>query len=150
MTTDYDALKEGLQAAIPFNNHLGIEYMELGPDSGVARLPSEPNLLNHVGSQHAAGMFAAGEAASGGAFLAAFADQMGSIMPLAEGAEIRYTKLAQGPIQAVATFSEDKEALLKELESNGRVRFPVEVELKDESDQTVAEMTVRWYVKKIG
>ncbi|MEA2498180.1 MAG: hypothetical protein QOH26_585, partial [Actinomycetota bacterium] len=124
METDYAALMEGLQQAIPFNNHLGIKYLEIDAASGVAELPSEPRLLNHVGSQHAAGMFAAGEAASGGAFLAAFAERMGTIMPLAEGAEIRYKKLAQGPIRAIATLSADKDALLAELDEQGRVRFP--------------------------
>jgi acyl-coenzyme A thioesterase PaaI-like protein len=150
VTTDYDALKEGLQAAIPFNNHLGIKYLDIGPATGVTELPADERLFNHVGSQHAAGMFGAGEAASGGALMAAFADRMGSIMPLAEGADIKYKKLAQGPIKATATFGADRDAVFAELEEAGRVRFPVEVALTDEQDQLVAEMTVRWYVKKIG
>ena len=150
METDYGALMEGLQAAIPFNNHLGIKYLELDEGRGVTELPGEQQLTNHVGTQHAAGLFAAGEAASGGAFLAAFAEQMGSMMPLAEGAEISYKKLAQGPIRAIAIFGQDRDALLKELEDQGRVRFPVEVELRNADDQVVAEMTVRWYVKKIA
>jgi acyl-coenzyme A thioesterase PaaI-like protein len=148
--TDYEALKTGLQSAIPFNDHLGIRYLEVGPGRAVAELPSEPHLMNHVGTQHAGGLFTAGEAASGGAFLAAFVEQMGSIMPLAEGADIRYKKIARGPIRAEARFTSDLPALLAGLETDGRVRFPVEVELRDESDELVAEMTVRWYVKRVG
>lgn len=150
METDYEALMTGLQAAIPFNNHLGIRYIELGPGRGVVELPEQPHLMNHVGSQHAGGLFSAGEAASGGAFLAAFAELMGSIVPLAAGADITYKKIAHGPIRASATFSEDRDSLLAELESEGRVRFPVQVDLTDSKDEVVAEMTVRWYVKKIG
>jgi ssDNA-binding replication factor A large subunit len=106
--------------------------------------------MNHVGTQHAGGLFSVAEAASGGAFLAAFADLMGSIMPLAESAEISYKKIAQGPIRAIATFSSDQEVLRKQLDEDGRIRFPVEVELQDGDGQTVAEVTVRWYVKKLG
>jgi acyl-coenzyme A thioesterase PaaI-like protein len=150
METDYQALMSGLQAAIPFNNHLGIRYIEVGPERAVAELPSEPHLMNHVGTQHAGGMFSVAEAASGGAFLAAFADRMGSVMPLAEGAEIRYKKIAQGPITATATFSADRAEVLAELDRESRVRFPVEVELTDKEGQVVADVTVRWYVKKLG
>jgi acyl-coenzyme A thioesterase PaaI-like protein len=141
---------EGLQAAIPFNNHLGIRYLELGPGHGVVELPDEPQLRTHVGTQHAGGLFSAGEAASGGAFLAAFADQMGSIMPLASGGEIRYKKIAQGPIKATARLEQDRDALLTTLDSEGRVRFPVEVDLHDAEGELVAQMVVNWYVKKIG
>lgn len=150
METDYEALKTGLQSAIPFNDHLGIRYLEVGPGRAVAELASEPHLMNHVGTHHAGGLFTVGEAASGGAFLAAFVEQMGSIMPLAEGADIRYKKIARGPIRAEARFTSDLPALLAGLETDGRVRFPVEVELRDESDELVAEMTVRWYVKRVG
>ena len=77
---------------------LGLEVLELGPGMARVLLPDDEGLLNHVGTQHASGMFAAAEAASGGAFLAGFAERMGEIRPLAAAAEIEYTKLAEGPI----------------------------------------------------
>ena len=52
---DYDALRAGMAAAVPFNNHLGLEVIELGPGSAVVRLPDDERLRNHVGSQHAVG-----------------------------------------------------------------------------------------------
>ena len=60
-------------------------------------LPQEDHLHNHVGSQHAGALFSAGEAASGAAFVGAFAEHMGDITPLARNAEISYLKLAKGP-----------------------------------------------------
>ena len=33
------------------------------------------------------------------------------------------------------------------LDREGRVRFPIGVELRDAEGQLVAEMTVRWYVR---
>ena len=85
---DYDA-RRGIEQAIP----------QRPPRPGGRRVgsaarrrepPENPSLLNHVGSQHAGGLFSAGEAASGGAFVGAFAEEMGEITPLAAAAEIEY------------------------------------------------------------
>ena len=145
---DYEAVRAGLQQAIPFNNHVGLEVAEVGDGRGVVRLPDADHLKNHVGSQHAGALFAAAEAASGGAFVGAFAEHMAGITPLARSAEISYLKLARGPITATATLAEDRAELVKRLEDEGRVEFPVGVELTDEEGRTVAEMTVHWHVRK--
>lgn len=145
---DFEALRDALQRAIPFNSHVGLEVQEVGDGRGVVRLPDEDHLHNHVGSQHAGGLFAAGEAASGAAFMGAFADRLGGITPLARSADIEYKKLAKGAIDAVATLGEDMDELLGTLESEGKVQFPIAVEMKDSGGQVVAGMTVNWHVRK--
>lgn len=145
---DYAAVAQGLQQAIPFNTHLGLEVVEVGDGVGVVRLPDDERLSNHVGSQHAGGLFAVAEAASGGAFVGAFAEHMAGITPLAKSAEISYLKLARGPITASATLAADKHELLARLESEGRIEFPVTVELSDEQGTRVAEVTVHWHVRR--
>jgi acyl-coenzyme A thioesterase PaaI-like protein len=147
---DFDALRTGLEQAVPFNGHLGLEVVEVAPGTGVVRLPEDDRLRNHVGSQHAAGLFAAGEAASGAALLATFAEKMGEIRPLAASAEIAYRKLARGPITATGRLAGNAQALLGQLEREGRVEFPIDVELTDEQGTVVAEMTVRWHVRRIA
>jgi acyl-coenzyme A thioesterase PaaI-like protein len=146
--TDFGALREGLQGAIPFNNHIGLEVVEVADGRGVVRLPDSENLHNHVGSQHAGALFAAGEAASGAAFMGAFAEHLGGLTPLARSAEIDYRKLAKGPITATATLGEDVDGLLEKLESDGKVVFPVAIEMADGDGQVVAGMTVTWHVRK--
>jgi acyl-coenzyme A thioesterase PaaI-like protein len=148
MSVDYTAVAAGLSQAIPFNVHLGLDTITVAPDHGVVRLPDAEHLRNHVGSQHAGALFSAGEAASGAAFVGAFLDIMGEITPLAESAEIAYRKLAKGEITATARFSEDRDTLKATLDSEGRVRFPVEVQMTDAQGVVVAEMTVRWYVRR--
>jgi acyl-coenzyme A thioesterase PaaI-like protein len=138
----------GLSQAIPFNVHLGLETTTVAEDHGAVRLPDEERLRNHVGSQHAGGLFSAGEAASGAAFVGAFLDIMGEITPLAESAEIAYKKLAKGEITATGRFTEDRDQLRAKLNADGRVRFPIEVEMTDTEGNVVAEMTVRWYVRR--
>lgn len=147
-TVDYAAVAAGLSQAIPFNVHLGLQTTTVAPDHGVVRLSDDERLYNHVGSQHAGALFAAGEAASGAAFVGAFLDVMGEITPLAESAEIAYRKLAKGEITATGRFGEDSEALKAKLLEEGRVRFPVNVQMTDSGGELVAEMTVNWYVRR--
>jgi acyl-coenzyme A thioesterase PaaI-like protein len=57
---DYEAVRVGLEQAIPFNRHLGLEVLEVSDGRGVVLLPEGDNPMNHVGSQHAGGLFTAG------------------------------------------------------------------------------------------
>jgi acyl-coenzyme A thioesterase PaaI-like protein len=147
---DFEAVRAGLEQAIPFNKHLGLEVVEVAEGSGSVRLPDDEKLLNHVGSQHAGGLFSAAEAASGAAFVGAFVERMGEITPLAKSAQINYLKLAKGPIVATGTLGEDKAALLERLDADGRVEFPIAVSLKDGEGTEVATVTVDWHVRKNG
>jgi acyl-coenzyme A thioesterase PaaI-like protein len=145
---DYEAVAAGLNQAIPFNRHLGLVVEEVAPGRGVVTLPDGEHLHNHVGSQHAGGLFSAGEAASGGAFLGAFAEHLGGLTPLAKSASIDYRKIARGPVTAVGTLDGDVDGLLASIESDGRVEFPIEVEMKDGDGNVVATMTVHWHVRR--
>ena len=145
---DFETLRGALADAIPFNVHVGLEVVEIAPGRGVVVLPDADHLNNDVGSQHAGALFSAAEAASGAAFLGAFADRLTDITPLARAASIEYLKIAHGPITATATLDEDAEALMARLDADGRVQFPVGVVLTDEQGTTVAQMTVDWHVRK--
>jgi acyl-coenzyme A thioesterase PaaI-like protein len=147
--TDYDALREGLQQAIPFNNHVGLEVLEIAEGTGTVQLPDEDKLHNHVGSQHAAGLFAAGEAASGAAFISVFAEHMGGVVALAKSAEIEYQKLAKGPIRATGRLELEAREIIDGIDGDeGKAEFPVQVEMKDQNDNVVAAMTVHWHVRR--
>ena len=148
MAVDYAAIAAGMNQAVPFNGYVGLETITVAPDHGVVKLPDAANLHNHVGSQHAGALFTAGEAASGAAFVGAFAELMGEITPLAESAEIAYRKIARGEITATARFSGDRDALIEQLNAEGRVRFPIAVELTNPAGELVAEMAVSWYVRR--
>ena len=145
---DYDAVAAGLNEAIPFNRHLGLVVEEVAPGRGVVTLPDGEHLHNHVGSQHAGGLFSAGEAASGGAFLGAFAAHLGGLTPLAKSASIDYRKIARGPVTATGKLDADVDSLLAEIESSGRVEFPIGVEMTDGDGNVVATMTVHWHVRR--
>jgi acyl-coenzyme A thioesterase PaaI-like protein len=145
---DYEPIRAGMEQAIPYNRHVGLTVAEIADGRGVVTLPEADHLPNHVGSQHAGALFSAGEAASGAAFVGAFAEHLGGITPLARTAEISYLKLARGPITATGELQGAKDELLSRLQSDGKVEFPVKVGLTDAQGATVAEMTVHWHVKK--
>jgi acyl-coenzyme A thioesterase PaaI-like protein len=145
---DYEPLKQMLMTIVPFNRHVGIEILDIGPGTASVRLPEGPHLMNHVQTQHAAALFAAAEAASGGAMAGAFADLMMGVTPLARSAQIAYLKPARGPITANARVAEDHDAVRTRLEADGKTDFDVAVDLVDGRDLKVAEVTVAWHIRK--
>lgn len=147
---DPEQLKQMLSSVVPFNRHVGLEVLEVAPGHASVRLPEAPYLLNHVGTQHAAALYSAAEAASGGAVIGAFADRVGSITPLAREAQIKYLKPARGPITAEASIDGDIESISETLDGTGKVDFPVAVLLRDGSGVIVAKVTVGWHLRKSG
>ena len=147
---DYEAVRAGLEQAIPFNQHVGLEVLEVGAGTGSVRLPDQPHLTNHVGSQHAGALFSAGEAASGAAFVGAFAEHLGGLTPLAKSASIEYLKLAEGPITATGTLERDVAGRMSEVGDTGRAEFPISVTLADADGTEVARMTVDWHIRANG
>lgn len=141
------AARRTLSDAIPFNKHLGLEIVELAPGRGVVRLPDEPHLTNHVGTQHAAALFAAAEAASGAAVVGALGGDLARVTPLARGAEVTFKKPARGPITATATLRDDAPAFVARALAEGRADADVVVAMTDASGVEVGSMTVRWHLR---
>jgi uncharacterized protein (TIGR00369 family) len=144
---DFDAIAAGMTQAVPFAGYLGLEITSVAEGEATVVLPERADLTNHVGSQHAGALFTVAETASGAAFVGAFAERMGEVTPLARSGEIAYEKIAKGPITARAKLGMPKDEALATLDADGRVEFPCEVELTDESGTRVAVATVRWHVR---
>ena len=147
MEVDLDAIAKGMALAVPYIGHMGIEVTAMSEGEATALLPDRPELHNHVGSQHAGALFGVAETASGAAFVGAFAARMGDVTPLARSAEIAYSKVARGPIEAKARLTKPADAELATLDAEGRVDFSVEVELADAEGATVDTATVDWNVR---
>lgn len=145
--TDFEAIAQGMTQAVPFAGYLGLEITRVAPGEAQVRLPERAELSNHVGSQHAGALFTVAEAASGAAFVGAFAERMGEVTPLARSAEISYEKIAHGPIDANAKLAVPAEEALGTLDAEGKVEFPCEIELVDGNGTRVAVATVHWHVR---
>src|SRR3954447_2129594 len=144
---DFDLIAKGMSQAVPFVGHLDLEIASIGEGEATVVLPERPELLNHVGSQHAGTLFTAAETASGAAFVGAFAERLGDVTPLARSAEISYEKIATGPIEARAKLGVPAAEAQSTLDAEGKVVFPCKIELTDASSQRVATATVQWHVR---
>jgi uncharacterized protein (TIGR00369 family) len=145
--TDFDLIAKGMSQAVPFVGHLGLEITEISEGEATVVMPERPELLNHVGSQHAGALFTVAETASGAAFVGAFAERMGDLTPLARSAEISYDKVAEGPITAKAKLGISAAKAHEILDADGKVEFPCDVELTDGDGAVVAAANVRWHVR---
>jgi uncharacterized protein (TIGR00369 family) len=145
--TDFDLIAKGMSQAVPFVGYLGLEITEISDGEATVLMPERPELLNHVGSQHAGALFTAAETASGAAFVGAFAERMADVTPLARSAEIAYEKIASGEITARAKLGTDAASALATLDAEGKVEFRCEVELTDKDGQRVARASVDWHVR---
>jgi acyl-coenzyme A thioesterase PaaI-like protein len=145
---DYEAIAKVLEEVTPANKHLGVSYQHVGPEQVNCRLADDERLRNHVGSQHAAAIFAVGEAAAGGAFVASFGPRMAAINFVAREATINYTKIARGPLEAAARLELSPDAVLAEVDEKGKTRTAVEVAIADANGERVAEMRVTYSVRR--
>ncbi|WP_421998305.1 DUF4442 domain-containing protein [Reyranella sp.] len=144
----YDMIRQQLGQGVPFARHAGVEIDRIDKGRASARLPFRPEGLNHVGSQHAAALFALGETASGAAMAGTFAPVLLDVRPVAAEASIRYFRLAKGEVTADARVEAEPDALLDAIRTEGIVRFPIVVQLKGEDGIEVGEMTVDWHVSR--
>ncbi len=147
---DFEAIRGGLERAVPFSAHLGLRIAEVGPGHGVVVLPDDGRLRNYTRTQHAAALFAAGQVAAGAACVGAFAETIADIQPLATRASIEYHHVARGEIVATASVTENAEGLVARLRDEGAVGFPAHVELRDRADRLVAQLAVDWRVTPRG
>ncbi len=143
----FDMIRQHMNATIPFLRHTFIEIGKIGPGAATTHLPDREELKNHIGTAHAAALFALGETASGAALGSALGELLLQARPVAATASIQYVKKAKGPIRADARVERDTAQLQAELQEIGKVRFDVLVSMYDESEEEVATMTVDWHVK---
>ena len=148
MTIDYAALPGLFAAAVPFAGFLGITYDEVAPGRAVLRLADDPAKHNHIGTLHAGALFSLAESASGLAMMATVAERLAGVTPLAARAEITYRKVARGDVTATARVGSPVDEVLAALDADGKVRFPVVVDLTDAAGEVCAVVTVDWHLRK--
>jgi acyl-coenzyme A thioesterase PaaI-like protein len=144
---DEATIRRALVTAVPFNELVGIEVLEVRPGRGVVLLPDAERLRNHVGSQHAGALFLAGEAAGGAAFVGAFAAEMGEITFLLRGARILYEHLARGEVLATCEIGSELARVRRELDASGRSRLTARAELTDRDGTSVCALELDYSIR---
>jgi acyl-coenzyme A thioesterase PaaI-like protein len=147
---DLETVSAIMTQAVPFNRVLGLQFVVVESERAEVVMPEAPERLNHVGTIHAAAQFGLGEAASGAMVMAAFADMQGQgYIPLAASAQIAYRKPSKGDLRAMATLTSDEQTRVRaDLETNGKARFSVPVQLLDAQGIITTEISVEWALIK--
>lgn len=146
--TPYDMIKAHLTASVPFAAHTGVVIEAIGPGTARTTLAARTETSNHVGTPHAGAVFTLGETASGAALAGAFADILLSLRPVAAEAQIGFLRLATGSLTAEAKTGLPPTDLRATLDSEGKVVFPVNVTITDETGAEVSRMSVHWHVSR--
>ncbi len=145
MTIDW--VGPAMTQSVPWVRTVGIRFGETTASRCVAHLPDAADGHNHVGGPHAAMIFGLGETASGAVGLAAFAAVMERATPLVVRSDIVYSRLAKGPLTAVAVLDRPAEEVLAELAAGTRPEFTVSVTITDAEDRETTRMTVVWTLR---
>ena len=131
---------------IPFAQTVGI----IESDNGLLMLNMGISVSNHIGSIHASAQFTLAETASGKLLLESFPELEGKVVPLLRDSKIKFKRPAETAITATAIISiEDKESLLKQLNSRGRGSIEILVEIKDVNNKVTCSGVFNWYIQNI-
>ena len=132
---------------IPFVEHVGIAY---AADSELL-LSSRACVHNHVGTVHAAALFALAETQSGLCLQTLFAgDSPPAVLPLLRSSAVKYHAPANSAVHATASVSpEGQERFATRFERKGRATVAVTVTLSDDTDTLVMSGEFSWFVQKI-
>lgn len=144
----YDRIKQQMMDTLPFVRLLGISIDDIGAGTSKVSLPDDPKLHNHLGTQHAGALFTLAETASGAAMAGGFAELILGLRPVAKESRIQYQKLARGATRAEGRVPGDLAALKAQLAQDGKVAFPVAVDIFDSEGTLAAQVTVDWYLSQ--
>ena len=144
----YDRIKQQMMDTLPFVRLLGISIDEIGAGTSRVSLPDDPKLHNHLGTQHAGALFTLAETASGAAMAGGFAELILGLRPVAKESRIAYQKVARGATRAEGRVPGDLVALKAQLAQDGKVAFPVAVDIFDAEGTLAAQVTVDWYLSQ--
>ncbi|WP_433277331.1 DUF4442 domain-containing protein [Pseudonocardia xinjiangensis] len=147
MTTDTSGVGALMGQLVPWVRTVGVEFEEVTPERAVVRLPDTAELRNHVGGPHAAMIFGLGETASGAVSMAAFGAALERATPLVVSSEIRYLRLARGPLTATAVLDRPAADVLADLDAGARPEFAVTVVVTGEDGVETTRMSVVWTLR---
>jgi acyl-coenzyme A thioesterase PaaI-like protein len=147
VSIDYAMIGEGLKNAVPWVKTVGIDFVDVTGERVIAALPDVESQRNHVGGPHAAMIFGLGETASGAVVTAAYVAHLDRVTPLPTNAEIRYRKVARGPLTAEAVLGRPVADVVAELDAGTRPEFPVHVTIMNAEGIVTAELTVTWTLR---
>lgn len=130
---------------IPFNKFLGISLAN--NKEYLLQLDARTEYTNHLGTVHAAALFALAEGSGGQFLLNCFPGQAGDVIPVVRKAEVVFKKPASGLIVSTAHFKDDTiENIQIQLNTKKRASLITTIELLDAENNKVFIANFEWFV----
>ena len=135
-------------ASVPGIERTGLQVLELRDRYAKALMPLNEGNTNHVGIMYAGSLFTLGEFSGGIIHLVSM--DFTRFIPIVKQVSIRFRRPARTDITMEVTMSEQEAGRLEaEAEKNGKADYELNLELKDQSGETVAEVSGVWQIRKI-
>jgi acyl-coenzyme A thioesterase PaaI-like protein len=147
VATDTSWVGQAMVQTVPWVRSMGLEFGEVTPERAVVHHPDHAEVHNHVGGPHAAMIFGLGETTSGAIAMAAFGAVMERATPLVVSSEVRYLRLARGPLTATAELGRPAAEVLAELDAGKRPEFTVSVVISDGDGRETTHLSVIWTLR---
>ncbi len=133
---------------LALNRTLGLRAAPAG-SGAVLEMPESGLLLNHLGSIHAAALFALAEASSAAFLLDQVPELASGTFAALRSSETKFRRPARGCLRSVAKFADgDASSLAAELTARGRALGSILVELVDAEGVVVMSGSFGWFLKK--
>lgn len=131
---------------VPFNKLLGISFAN--SSDYLLQLDAKTEYTNHLGTVHAAALFALAEGSGAQLLLKAFPEDMiRNVIPVLRKVDVGYKKPAQGIIVSTARLKDDTiENITDQLIVKKRVLITTIVDLFNEQETRVFTATFEWFV----
>ncbi|HLZ64034.1 MAG TPA: YiiD C-terminal domain-containing protein [Ktedonosporobacter sp.] len=127
----------------PFLAYVGIEAETLGPEYVTLRLRMRREISNHMPGIHAGAQFTLGETTAITASVLSVGEPLERLIVLTATATVTYQRPAQGDLVARASVQhEQREELRATMNSRGRVRLTIPIEVADSAGQVVTTLSV--------
>ncbi|MFY9179817.1 MAG: DUF4442 domain-containing protein, partial [Venatoribacter sp.] len=138
------ALSTVIGRVVRFAGTAGTRVEKLTPNECVIVMRNKKKVQNHIGSVHAAAMALMAESATG--FITGLSVPDSRILVI-KTLELEYLRRATGDMKAVANFSDEQVAYIKNTEK-GDVEVPIVITDSTGQETTKARMVWAWTPKK--
>jgi uncharacterized protein (TIGR00369 family) len=129
---------------VRFAGTAGTKVLKLTPNECIVVMPNKKKVQNHIGSVHAAAMALMAESATG--FITGLSVPDDRILVI-RNLELEYIRRATGDMKAVASFSDEQVAYIKETEK-GDIEVPLVITDSTGAETVKARMVWAWTPKK--
>lgn len=132
---------------LPFNELIGLTFSQ--DPAYLLSLKRDLKYTNHLGTVHAAALYALAEATCGQFLLLNFPEFKNNLIPVVRTAEVKYKKPAMGQIHSTAILLETSIENLKiQLKDKNRALIKLKVDLFDETKLNVMSSTFDWFISQ--